>query len=360
MVKRFFCFARFAFRVLFFGAFVFFACAFLASCFNGKAKNSISVAVFVPGIMADSPVYSMLAQGVQEGVAEYNEAMPEEKKVKVTVLEAGTNQSEWAGKITALAASGLHDVIISSNPSLPDIVAPLTVQFPAQKFIILDAFHEGNQNIATVRYNQREQSYLTGYIAALVSASKNDGLQYANPGHKIGLVAAQEYPVMNNIILPGFQEGAQAAVPGTTVDFRVVGNWYDATKGAELAKAMYKNGVDVILPICGGASQGVVSAAKELGFYITWFDDNGFIKAPGHIVSSSVMAQKRMAKEMVLDYLSGKTEFGKAKTVGIKEGYIDFVQDDDTYILTVPAEIREEMGKVVSSIKNGDLLLPSP
>lgn len=315
---------------------------FLVSC--AEKKNSLtSIAVFAPGILADSPVYQMLADGVKEAVEEYNAGT---EKVKLTILEAGTNQAEWGNKITSLAATGTFDVIISSNPSLPDLVIPLTKQFPSQKFILLDAFAQGNDSIATVQYNQTEQSYLTGAIAALMSKK-----------HKIGLLAAQEYPVMNNIILPGFQKGAQDVISGTTVDFRIVGNWYDASKGAELASAMNNAGCDVILPICGGASQGVISAAKEKGFFITWFDSNGFSKAPGIIISSTVMHQQKMAKEVTSEFLLGKTEWGVAKTVGIKEGYIEFVQDDPLYIQVVPQEIREKMADLLASIKDGSLKL---
>ncbi|MFH5848934.1 BMP family ABC transporter substrate-binding protein, partial [Clostridium perfringens] len=92
---------------------------------------------------------------------------------------------------------------------------------------------------------------------------------------------------------PAFLEGARAVDPAFEVDFRVVGNWYDASKGAELARAMKAAGVDVIMPIAGGANQGVIAAAKEGGFYVAWFDDNGYAKAPGYVVSSSVMAQER-------------------------------------------------------------------
>lgn len=347
-------------KFLFFLAIIFSIIFIFTSCTKTTPKKTKSVAIFVPGIMADSPVYNMLAQGVKAAVEEYNSLAKEEDKVNFAILEAGTNQAEWAAKITALAASELHDVIISSNPALPEIIAPLTLQFPKQKFIVLDAFYEGNENIATIRYNQREQAYLTGYIAALVSTANPKDLPFANPEAKLGFIAAQEYPVMNEILLPSFIEGAKAAVPNSSVEFRIVGNWYDAAKGAELAKALYNEGVDVILPICGGASQGVISAAKDLGFYITWFDDNGFNKAPGHIVSSSVMAQERMAKETTLRFLDGTLEFGQAETVGIQDGYVDFVQDDSLYIETVPADIRLKMKNLVDSIKAGQLLLPSP
>ena len=148
---------------------------------------------------------------------------------------------------------------------------------------------------------------------------------------------------------------AVAANKASTVDFRIVGNWYDANKGAQIADALISKGVDVILPICGGASQGVINSAKNGGAYITWFDDNGFDKAPGTIISSSVMKQKEMALIAVSDYLNGKTEWGKATMVGIKEGFVDFVQDDPLYISTVPEEVRSTMSALVSKIKNGEL-----
>ena len=312
----------------------------LISCSKKAESNKTSIAVFVPGIVDGSPVYAMLVKGVKAAVEENSSS------ADVFIMEAGTTQSEWPGKITALCAENKYDVIISSNPSLPDIVQPILQQFPNQKFILLDATKEGDNNIHTVCYNQYEQSYITGYIGGLMSKS-----------HKMALIAAQEYPVMNNIILPYFEKGAKAAESSTTVDFRIVGNWYDATKGAEIADAVSKTGVDVILPICGGASQGVITSAVNNGVYITWFDDNGFSKAPGTIISSSVMEQEKMAKMVTQEFLNGKTPWGTAKMVGIKEGFVDFVQDDPNYISTVPEEIRNEMKSIIDNIKNGSLVI---
>lgn len=318
--------------------------AFASLSCSKKESAATEIAVFVPGIMADSPIYAMLAEGVTEAAEEFNASGA--KKAKVTVFEAGTNQAEWQEKITAIASTKKYDLIISSNPSLPDLVLPLTKTFPKQKFILLDATCEGNQNIATVCYNQYEQSYVTGYIAGLMS--KN---------HALALVAAQEYPVMNNVLFPYFEKGGKAVFPETSVDFRVVGNWYDAVKSAEIADGLIAKGVDVLLPICGGAAQGVISSAKNNGAYVTWFDNNGFARAPGTIISSTVMEQKKMSKEITLEYLNGKTEWSTAKMVGMKEGFVDFVQDDPNYISTVPAEIREKMSDLINQIKAGTLVI---
>lgn len=321
--------------------------SFLFITCSKKQDEAFSIAVFVPGIMADSPTYANLARGVQEGVDEYNNAVSQEKKVELYIMEAGTNQAEWTTKLTALAASGKYRLIISSNPSLPEIAAPLTAQFPAQKFILLDGALSQNQNIACVSYNQKEQTYLSGYISALMS--KN---------HHVALIAAQEYPVMNNVLLPYYARGAADAVPGTECEFRVVGNWYDASKGAEIADALFLQGVDVILPICGGASQGVIASAVEHSIYLSYIDENSFQKAPGTVISSCTTKQALAAKEAVLDFLYGKTEWGKTKTVGLQEGYIAFIQDDPLYIQTVPKEIREQLSALVSALISGEIQVP--
>ena len=311
---------------------------------KAKKAEKTSVAVFVPGIIDDSPVYKMLVEGVKAAVEEKNQSLSKKEKIELFIMEAGTNQAEWGQKITALCAEQKYNVIISSNPSLPDLVEPILKSFPKQKFILMDATKDGNQNIHTVCYNQYEQSYITGYIGGLMSKS-----------HKLALIAAQEYPVMNNIILPYFEKGAKAANSASTVDFRIVGNWYDATKGAEIADAVAKKGVDVILPICGGASQGVITSAVNNKIYVTWFDNNGFEKAPGTIISSSVMEQKKMSYNVTKDFIEGKTPWGTAKMVGIKEGFVDFVQDDPNYIKAVPEDIRGKMKNLLNDIRSGKL-----
>ena len=316
---------------------------------NLQKEKEIAIAVFVPGVRAESPVYDMLSSGVEEAVAS---AIGNGKKVSLKILEAGTNQAEWGTKLTSLAVDGKYDLIVSSNPAMPGIAAPISKQFPNQKFLLLDAYSEGNPMITTFRYNQREQAYIAGHISALVSLSK---MEFANPEKKIGLIAGQEYPAMMNIILPAFIEGAKAVDPEFTVDFKIVGNWYDAAKGAELARAMYKSGADVIMPISGGANQGVLAAAKELGFYVSWFDDNGYAKAKGYVISSSEMKQKKLAYEQILNFIDGKLQEGTASTLGIKEGYVNFVSDDEIYIQTVPEEIRKQQDEMLKKIVDGSL-----
>ena len=327
------------------------SCALKSSSKAFSSNTSKNIAVFVPGVVSGNSVYEMLVAGVNRAAKDSTDAG---KKVSVTVIEAGPSQSEWESKLTALAADGLYSLIVTSNPAMPDVIAPVSAKFPKQEFIAFDAYAEGTDALTTFRYNQREQAYISGYLSALVSSSD---MKFANKDKKIGLIAGQEYPAMTGIILPAFLEGARAVDPSFTVDVRVVGNWYDASKGSELARAMRNAGVDVIMPVAGGANQGVLAAARETGFYVAWFDDNGYAKCPGYVVSSSVMAQERLAFEKTKAWIDETLEKGKPQTVGIAGRYIDFVSDDPLYISTVPALIRDKQAALMTRLYDGTLIL---
>jgi simple sugar transport system substrate-binding protein len=302
----------------------------------------------------------MLAQGVRRAAEEFskeNDASPQGEGetringdgVEVTVIEGGFNQAEWEPRITAMAASGNYDLIVSSNPSLPVIAEAVSAKFPRQRFLLLDGELSGNPMIYTLRYNQREQAYMAGHIAALVAEAAGSS--------RIGLVAGQEYPAMNGVILPGYGEGARAVRAESVVDFRVVGNWFDAGKGAELASDMIRGGAAVILCIAGGANEGVVQAAAEAGAKVIWFDTNGYAIRPGTVVGSAVVRQDKAAYEKTKAFLEGRLPFGSAEVLGVAEGYVDFIEDDPDYIAAVSPEVRERQAVLMGQIRSGALHL---
>ncbi len=209
----------------------------------------------------------------------------------------------------------------------------------------------------TLLYNQMEEAYLAGYLGGLITKSSMKGI---NGDLKIGIIAGQEFPAMTQMIVPGYRKGAAAADSGIEVDFRVLGNWYDANKAGELAKSMIDSGVDVLMPICGGANQGVIAAAREAGVYVLYFDSEAYDLAPGVIAGCVVLEQEKAVEKLVLEAYNGTLEWGKAQIVGAEEGYVRFADDSELYRSTVPADIREKMAGVVDSMKNGSLKLKIP
>jgi simple sugar transport system substrate-binding protein len=308
------------------------------------------IGVFIPGAREGSPIYDTLAKGAERLVSEIPGA-------SVRVIEAGFNQAEWEEKLSSFVASGKFDLVITSNPSMPELINKISKSFPKQKFICLDGYFAGNPNLYTALYNQLEQGYVTGYLSGLVSIS---GIKGTNPDKKIGMIIGQNYPVMDKMIIPGFTQGLKAVDPAFQLDIRVLGNWYDAAKAADISRSLYASGADVILPICGSASQGVVKVAQELGKYLVFFDDDEFDRAPQNILGCAVLHQEELAYKSLKAAIEGKLPFGKAEVVGMKEGSIEFLDKNPAYIKNVPESIRKKVEAVIQAIKSGQLTFQVP
>ena len=221
-----------------------------------------------------------------------------------------------------------------------------------QKFVILESYST-NPSYATLAYDHRELAYLHGVLGGLIAADKK-----APP--LLGLIAGQEYPDMNDAIVPGFEEGLKSVSPDGKVEFRVIGNWYDAAKGAELAKALFDQKVAVILPIAGGANQGVITAAKAAGRAVFSYDIDAYASEPGVIFGSGAIHQDKASYELVKAALAGTLAYGKPQVVGVREGYIDYLTDSDSYRKLVPEAVRTKFEAVLADVKSGKLHLPMP
>lgn len=329
-----------------------FLTAFVLAIVAGTAlwAQAPRIGVFIPGVREGSPIYDTMAKGAERLAAEISGA-------SIKIFEAGFNQAEWEEKLTSFVASGKFDIVITSNPSMPELVNNVSKSFPKQKFICLDGYLPGNPNVYSALYNQLEQGYVTGYLAGLVSIS---GMKGTNPDKKIGMIIGQNYPVMDKMIIPGFMQGLKAADPAFQLDIRVLGNWYDAAKAADLSRSLYAAGADIILPICGSASQGAVKVAQETGKYLVFFDDNEFARAPDNILGCAVLHQEDLAYRSLKAAIEGKLPFGKADVVGMKEGYIEFLNTNPAYIKNVPEPIRKKVDAAIQSIKSGQLTFQVP
>jgi simple sugar transport system substrate-binding protein len=254
-------------------------------------------------------------------------------------------------------ASGEYKLVLGSNPSLPEICARVGAKFPNQKFIITDSQLSGNPQISTYLYNQYEQSLYLGYLAGLITTSS---MEYANSAKKIGFIAAQEYPLLNNHIIPGFLDGARLVDPAISLDFRVVGNWFDANKAADLTSSMMDAGADVFASIAGGAAQGMIRIAQEKGAYVVFHNTNEYNLAPGIIVGCGLMEQKKLVEEILADVLAGKIQYGSSKTVGAVEGYLDFIANDPGYTNYIPGDIQTKFNAFIADIKAGKIAYNIP
>ncbi len=312
-----------------------------------KTEDVFKIAIFVPGKVKGNPTYEMLIAGVEEAK---DICISEKKNIDIKVVEGGFNQGAWKDGLMSLALTKEYNLIISSNPSLPALAEEVLKVVPEQKFLLMDGYLEGNKNIKTVSFNQYQQAYINGYFAAMVSTSK---MEDANADLKIGLLAGQEFPVMNNDIRVGFLDGAKAVNENFELDFRVLGNWFDAAKAAQITKSMIQNGCDVILTICGGGNAGVVSACRENGAYVSWYDNVGYSYGKDIVVGSSILKFKKACKLAVFAAVNGSIKYGKPTVFGIKDGAVDFAFEG--LPKSVPEEIIKKEKALIQSIKKNGL-----
>jgi simple sugar transport system substrate-binding protein len=326
-----------------------------------EQDKPFSVLVYITGVVAGSPSYEMLAAGAQE-FADAN------KNITIKIYEAGFNQAEWEEQLRSMVAGGEYDLVLGSNPSLPEICVSVARTFPNQKFIITDAAPPpggGNPQICTYLYNQYEQALFLGYLAGLITTSTMPHTRRTDL-QRIGFIAAQEYPLLTRHIVPGFLDGARRVDPSIELDLRVIGNWYDANKAAELTASMINAGVDVFTSIAGGAAQGLLRTVQEYSSsgrrsaYLVNFNTNDYSDAPGLIVGCGIMEQKKLTKEILADFLTGKILYGTGRTVGVQEGYLDFIFDDPGYRSYLPADIQEKFGTFMDDLRAGRIAYTIP
>ena len=97
--------------------------------------------------------------------------------------------------------------------------------------------------------------------------------------------------------------------------------WSDPTRGAELAKAQFARGVDVVFAAAGGTGVGVYQAAKDAGKLAIGVDSNQNHLQPGTMLTSMV---KRVDTAV---YNSSKKSMPGVTVLGLKEGGVDYAMD---------------------------------
>ena len=315
-----------------------------------QGDDTLSVLIFIPGMVAGSPTYEMMVEGALEFAREND-------GIYIRIYEAGFNQAQWEEQLLSMVAGGGFDLVLSSNPALPEIAASVARVFPSQKFVITDAYYSGNPQIMTYFFNQFEQAFFLGYLAGLVSTSD---MPHANSARRIGFIAAQEFPMLTRHMVPGFIEGARRVDPAIELDFRLIGNWFDASAASELAQGMINAGVDVFTSIAGGATQGLIHAIRDRGAYAVFFNTNEYHQAPGLVVGSGIIKQRELTQEILASFLEGTIPFGTTRTIGVREGYIDFIFDDPHFREHVPAGIQERFAAFIDDFRAGRIEFTVP
>ena len=274
---------------------------------------------------------------------------------QVRFIEPGDGSDREAG-LRLLAAEGM-DIVFGVGFIFSDDIWQLAEEYPNTKFAGIDFAKvdaNGNMltpppNLAALKFREEEGSFLVGAIAALVSKTK-----------KVGFVGGMNFPLIHK-----FEAGFRAGVASVCRQCTIVSQYAGVTpeafrnpgRGKELGLSQYGQGVDVIFHASGSTGLGVFEAARQTGKLAIGVDADQYAEAPGHILTSMVKGVDVAVFEATRWTKDG-TFKGGIYELGLKEGGVGYVYDDNNRSLIPPAVIAR-VEQLKQEIIAGRIKVPS-
>jgi len=236
-------------------------------------------------------------------------------------------------------AEGGANPIVAIGFSQGSTLEKVAKDFPKTQFAIIDSVVK-LPNVQSIVFAEHEGSFLVGMMAALASKSG-----------KVGFVGGMDIPLIRKFQC-GFEQGAKYANPKAEVVANMTGTtpaaWNDPARGAELAKAQFAGGVDVVFAAAGGTGIGVYQAAKDAGKLAIGVDSNQNHIQPGTMLTSMV---KRVD---VAVYNAFKGVKPGVVALGLKEGGVDYAMDEHNAKL-VSADMKKKVDAAKADIIAGKI-----
>ncbi len=267
---------------------------------------------------------------------------------KDTGIEYGefeiTNEAQREQAMLRMAQRGFDPIVAVGFQQAP-IVEKVAKQFPRTNFVIIDSVVD-LPNVRSVVFKEHEGSFLVGALAALKSDS-----------NAVGFVGGMDIPLIRKFAC-GYEQGAKYIDKSTKVVQNMTGStpaaWNNPTKGAELAKSQFDQGVDVVYAAAGGTGVGVYQAAVDEKKYAIGVDSNQNYLHPGVMLTSMVKRVDVAVKDAFMDAKAGTFTSG-VQSLGLKEEGVAWALDEHNATLITPdmankiEKIRDDIiaGKVV-------------
>jgi basic membrane protein A len=277
-------------------------------------------------------------QSASVGVARFT------KETGIKVFEAQANYDTQAEQVLRALARKKLQLIVSIGFSQTQPVQKIAAEYPNTHFVIVDGNAQG-KNVNSVLFKEHEGSYLVGVAAAMASKTKT-----------LGFVGGMDIPLIRAFAC-GYAQGAKAVAPNVQVLQNMVGTtssaWNDPAKGAELARAQFDRGADVVFAVAGGSGMGALQMAKEKNKLAIGVDSNQNYLHPGNMLTSMVKHVDNATYEAFMKAKNGQFTPGITYE-GLKEGGVDWALDKDNRMV-VPAEMEKRVEQARADIVSGKI-----
>ncbi len=312
------------------------AATILLGAVSAQAQDYSPAVVFDMGGKFDKS----FNQGVFDGVEQFKK----ETGIEYREFEV-TNETQREQAIRRMAQRGANPVL-GVGFAQADAIGKVAAEFTDTRFSLIDGVVDA-PNVQSIVFKEHEGSFLVGLLAAMKSES---GV--------VSFVGGMDIPLIRRFAC-GYEQGAKYANKDVEVIQNMTGTtpaaWNNPGRGAELAKAQFDRGSDVVYAAAGGTGVGVLQAAKDNGKYAIGVDSNQNYLHPGTMLTSML---KRVDVAAYNAFTEGKDGTWKAgfKVLGLAEGGVGWALDEHNEGL-ITAEMKAAVEKAEADIKSGALVV---
>jgi basic membrane protein A len=311
------------------------------------ALSAVGMPAFAQGYVAPAIVYSTggkadhsLNESAGLGVRRFSTAT----QIAVAEFEPA-DETQFEPAVRRFAEGG-RNPIIAVGFLQAAALAKVAREFPDRRFTFIDGLLP-LPNIRSITFRDQESSFLVGMVAALVSKSG-----------KVGFIGGMESPLMHRFQC-GYEQGVKHANARAEIVANMTGTtpaaWDDPARGAQLAKAQFDRGVDVVYAAAGTTGLGVLEAAKTNGKYAIGSANKHF-PDDGTVLTSTVKHLDFAIFQEFSLAVNGLQDGGwKAghSTLGLKESAVDWAKDYNEKLVT--PDIKKKVDAAKSDIIEGKL-----
>src|SRR5215216_999642 len=282
------------------------------------------------------------------------------EKVQAKDVEPNPDGSNRKELLDGLADEG-YGLIFGVGFLFSQDIAKSATENPDTQYAVIDGFDklctEKDKNLLCIGFKEEEGSFLVGAAAALKTKSNT-----------VGFVGGQQGQGLIEKFQAGYEAGVKYIADRDGKKIKVLvdyaGNTPEAfrnpAKGKELALKQIGQGADVIYHASGGTGAGVIATAAEKKVYAIGVDsDQSLTASPAEqkwILTSMRKMVDNASKHSIFNY-ANTTEKGGIKTFGLKEGGIDYAQNEFNKELLgdIPTTLDELKQKII----DGEIKVPA-
>jgi basic membrane lipoprotein Med (substrate-binding protein (PBP1-ABC) superfamily) len=292
-----------------------------------QGKPTLKVALLHPGPISDGSWNAGAYEGLQK--------IEKELGAKVSSMQTST-PDEFEQGFRDYAQQG-YDLVFGHGFEFQDAALEVGRDFPKTAFVVSSGSVEA-ANVASLKYQLGQATYLAGMLAASLSKSKRGGC-----------VGGIRLPVIQETF-NGFFAGTKVAVPEFEVSTAYTGNFEDVAAAKAATDALIAQGADVVLQNADAAGLGVIQSAQAHGVYAigTNSDQNGI--APDTVLASAVISIPDSFLSVAQEVATGRFR-GRIIEQGLASGVVSLVINPKLAD-RVPEDLRNRLTAAQEEIEN--------